>query len=216
MRKLLIVICLVVVQTYAMADEQPRYTVLRSDQGFELRRYEPYLVAETVVDGDFEDVGSQAFRILADYIGGKNEGRQEIAMTAPVNQAPVTQPGEKIEMTAPVVQAPRQGATGTYVFSFVMPSRYTLETLPRPTDPRVTLRRVEGRLMAARTYSGTWSEERYRENETALLRDVQAAGLQPNGAPVFARYNAPFTPWFMRRNEVIVQVREEPAIQPGD
>jgi hypothetical protein len=88
----------------------------------------------------------------------------------------------------------------------MMPSGYSLETLPRPTDSRVRLRRIDGRLMAARTYSGTWSEDRYRENETELLRVVKAAGLQPLGVPVFARYNSPFTLWFLRRNEVLVEV----------
>ncbi len=90
-----------------------------------------------------------------------------------------------------------------------MPSGYTLETLPRPTDSRVRLRRIDARVMAARTYSGTWSEARYREHERALLQAVRAAGLQPVGLPVFARYNSPFTLWFLRRNEVLVEVAPE-------
>ena len=99
------------------------------------------------------------------------------------------------------------GDDGTYLFSFMMPAKYTTDTLPTPTDPRIRIRQIEGRRMAARIYSGTWSEERYRRNEAALLEAVAAAGLQPIAAPVFARYNSPFTLWFMRRNEVLVEVK---------
>ncbi|MGY6215253.1 SOUL family heme-binding protein [Methylolobus aquaticus] len=104
---------------------------------------------------------------------------------------------------------PRVDAPGSYTFTFTMPSGYTLETLPRPTDSRVRLRRIDARVMAARTFSGTWSEARYREHETALLQAVRAAGLEPVGLPVFARYNSPFTLWFLRRNEVLVEVAPE-------
>jgi hypothetical protein len=198
-----------------MAYEQPRYEVVGSYEGFELRRYAPYVVAETVVTGDFEAVGNQAFKILFGYINGDNRGREEIPMTAPVNQSPVIGSGEKIAMTAPVVQAPKGNQGDAYVFSFVMPSKYTLETLPRPADPRVSLRRVEGRLMAARVYSGTWSPQRYKQNEAALLQAVKAAGLQSVGPPVFARYNSPFTLWFLRRNEVLVEIQPDEANRSG-
>jgi hypothetical protein len=91
-----------------------------------------------------------------------------------------------------------------------MPSGYTLETLPVPDDPRVRLRRVEPRLAAALAYSGTWSEKRYREKEAVLLAALEAAGLAVVGPPVFARYDPPFMPWFLRRNEVLVDVLENP------
>ena len=199
----------------AVANEQPQYDVVQRYESFELRRYAPYNVAETQVTGDFEEVGNEAFRILAGYIFGNNEGGAKIAMTAPVNQTPVTGSGEKIAMTAPVSQSPQADAPGTYTFTFMMPSGYTLETLPRPTDSRVRLRRIDGRLMAAHTYSGTWSEERFREHETALLKAVRAAGLQPVGVPVFARYNSPFTLWFLRRNEVLVEIGPEGVGPPA-
>jgi hypothetical protein len=205
----LALVALVFVGDQAVANEQPQYEVLQRYEGFELRRYQPFIVAETQVSGDFEDVGNEAFRILAGYIFGNNQGSEKIAMTAPVNQTPAKGAGEKIEMTAPVTQIPRPGAAGTYTFTFMMPSKYTLETLPRPTDARVSLRKIESRRMAARTYSGTWSEERYRANETALLAAVRAAGLHPAGAPVFARYNSPFKLWFLRRNEVLVEIQSD-------
>lgn len=197
----------------ALAIEQPKYEVVKRYDGFELRRYAPYLVAEVEVSGDFDDVGGQAFRILAGYIQGNNRGRADISMTAPVTQTPAK--GEEISMTAPVAQAPAEGKQGTWTFSFMMPSEYTLDTLPEPKDPRIRLRRVEGRLVAARTYSGTWSEERYRKNEEALLRALRDAGLTVDGPPVFARYNAPFTPWFLRRNEVLVEIRDRAEDRPA-
>lgn len=192
-----------------MAYEAPRYQVLSRYDDFEVRRYAPYLVAEVEVRGGFTDVGGEAFRILAGYIQGKNRGKVDMAMTAPVSQSPAERSGEKIAMTAPVTQTPREVGERTWVFTFVMPSSYTLETLPRPLDSRVRLRRVEGRLVAAKRYSGTWSEERYRSHEDALMKAIRSAGLRPVGAPTFARYDPPFTPWFMRRNEVLVEIREE-------
>lgn len=196
-----------------MAYEQPRYDVVRNYEAFELRRYTPYIVAEVAVSGDFEEVGKEAFGILAGYISGDNRGKEKIPMTAPVNQSPMIESGQKIAMTAPKIQTPQTRNQHTYLFSFVMPSKYTLGTLPHPANPRVSLRQVEGGLMAARTYSGTWSQDRYRKNEAALLRAVEAAGLMPVGAPVFARYNSPFALWFLRRNEVLVQIKAEDAHQ---
>lgn len=215
LRKLLIVFFFAFAGECAMAYEQPRYEVLRRYDGFEFRRYMPYIVAEVLVTGDFEAVGNQAFEILAGYINGKNRRKEEIAMTAPVNQSPVMGSGEKIAMTVPVIQTPQGNMADTYVFSFMMPSKYALGTLPSPADPRISLRQVEGRLMAARTYSGTWSAPRYKQNETALLQAVQVAGLQPVGAPVFARYNSPFTLWFLRRNEVLVEIQADHVARPG-
>jgi hypothetical protein len=206
MGQFLIVVFFTVVGGVAMAYEQPRYEVLQRYDEFELRRYMPYIVAETTVSGDFDDVGNEAFRILAGYITGKNRSNETIAMTAPVSQTPAEDAGEKIAMTAPVTQTPQENAKDTYVFSFMMPSQYTLETLPRPTDPRIRLRQIEGRVMAVRDYSGTWSTRRYRQQEATLLAAVQTTGLRPVGPPVFARYNSPFTLWFLRRNEVLLEV----------
>jgi len=197
----------------AFAFEQPKYEIVKIYKSFELRRYAPYIVAETVVSGNFDDAGNKAFRILFKYISGNNLKKTEIPMTAPVNQTPVTEIGEKIEMTAPVEQTPHVKNSDTYVFSFIMPSKYTLETLPLPADPRVKLRQGKSRLLAARTYSGTWSEKLYRENEAALLEEVKAAGLTTVGEPIFARYNSPFTLWFLRKNEVLVEVKEDRDIQ---
>lgn len=212
-----------VVATTVMAIEEPSYRVVQSFPAFELRQYAPYLVAETTVDAGFDQAGNRAFRILADYIFGDNRAKEKIQMTAPVTQqpappqpAPEAQPakGEKIEMTAPVTQRPAaaDGVTGTgahrYVLSFVMPQRFTLDTLPQPNDPRVKLRQEPARLMAVRQYSGRWTESSYGREEKKLLDAIREQGYEPIGTPVYARYNSPFSLWFMRRNEVMVAVRK--------
>ena len=180
----------------ASAIEEPKYTVVRQYDGFEIREYAPYLVAEVVVPGPAEEAGNQGFRILAGYIFGKNQGERKISMTAPVAQAPAP---AKIEMTAPVTQA---ATNDGYVVQFTMPSEYTLETLPEPLDAQVKLKEVSGGRFAVIRFSGTWSEHNYTDHLQKLERGVEAAGLRTTGFPIYSRYNAPFIPWFMRRNEI--------------
>lgn len=184
-----------------MAYEEAKYTVLSKDGDFEIRQYEPHIVAETIVEGDFDDVGNEGFRRLFQYISGKNRKKESIAMTAPVSQDAASQ---KIAMTAPVNQ---ESTGGAWRITFMMPSEYTLETLPEPLDQRVVLKKVPGRRVAAITYSGTWSRKRYEEKEALLRAFVQKQALRPLGEPVFARYNPPFMPWFLRRNEVLIPVQ---------
>jgi hypothetical protein len=195
----------------AVAIEEPKYEVVKTYPGFELRRYAPYLVAETEVTGAFDEVGSQAFRILAGYIFGNNRAQEKMEMTAPVNQRSAAGDSEKMEMTAPVTQRPKGGKNAdTFVLSFVMPSRYTLDTLPEPMDPRIRLREEPATLMAVHGYTGRWTQSNYRENESLLLAAVGKAGLTPVAAPIYARYNSPFSLWFLRRNEVMVEVEASP------
>jgi len=190
-----------------MATEEPTYEVVKRYPEFELRRYAPMLVATTEVDAGLEEAGRAGFRVLADFIFGNNHGRTKIEMTTPVNQQPA---GERIAMTAPVGQQPIDSASGAdrYVVTFVMPARFSRETLPVPTDPRVQIEEIPARLMAVRRYSGRWTEANYRSNEQALLRAVGDADLTPIAEPVYARYDPPFKPWFLRRNEVQVEVSE--------
>lgn len=198
---------LMLIGANAMAIEEPKFEVVEAYPDFELRRYEPFLVAETEVTGDFDEVGNQAFRILAAYIFGENRSQAKMEMTAPVNQRPAAGGSEKMEMTAPVTQRSKGGdGSGTYVLSFVMPSGYSLESLPEPLDPRVLLREEPAKLIAVRSYSGRWTEANYRENEAVLQAAVEKAGLTPVSAPVYARYNSPFSLAFLRRNEVMVEV----------
>lgn len=184
----------------AMALERPKYRVVEQEGNFELRQYEPYLVAETIVEGDFDTVGNEGFRRLFDYISGKNRKQQSISMTAPVSQE---EDSEKISMTAPVNQV-RVG--NKYRITFLMPAKYTMETLPEPLDTRVKLKKIPGQLIAAIRYSGTWSRDRYEEKRIRLQALMRQKDLAPAGEPIFARYNPPFMPWFLRRNEVLIPV----------
>lgn len=198
--------------TNAVATDEPRYQVIGTTPEFESRRYRPYLVAETEVSGDFDEVGNQGFRILAGYIFGDNRRRAPAEMVAPAGSGSGPDQdsgkGEQIAMMAPVAQRPSTTSPHAYLVSFVMPPGYQLDTLPIPADQRIRLRWEPARLMAVRRYSGRWTRSRYQEEESALLRALEQAGLRPLGAPVYARYNPPFTPWFMRRNEVMVEVAE--------
>jgi hypothetical protein len=183
-----------------MAIEDPDYDILESAEDFELRRYDSYIVAVTVVEEAFDDAGNEGFRRLFSYISGENKKKASISMTAPVSQE---KDYEQISMTAPVNQ---QSVAGRWRVTFMMPSGYTLETLPEPIDERVTLKKVEGKLVAAIEYSGTWSKKRFKMKKERLESLIQERGLISMGEPVFARYNPPFMPWFMRRNEVLITV----------
>ncbi len=183
----------------AMAAEEASYEVVKVEDSFEVRDYAPHILAETFVTGDFDEAGSTAFRRLFRYISGENRAQAKIAMTAPVSQ----QSGEKIAMTAPVGQ---QKSGDQWVVSFMMPASYDMDTLPVPDDPLVTLRQVPARRMAAIRYSGLWSEKNYQKNKIKLDSWIQKEDLSVIGEPIWARYNAPFVPWFMRRNEILIPV----------
>ena len=192
-----------------MTEQQP-YEVLEQFDGFALRRYPPHLVAEVELDGSFEDAGNRAFRRLFGYITGQNEARRSVAMTAPVVQAAAS---EKVATTAPVVQT--EGAGGGYVVAFVLPASMTLETAPVPTNPDVRLRAVPERVAAAVSYSGRWTRSAYERRLAELQDAVLAAGFVPVGPPRFARFDPPFKPWFLRRNEVVQDVTRAPRQGQG-
>lgn len=189
----------------AIANEEPEYDVIERREVYEVRSYRPYIVAETTVGGGFEDSGNAAFGRLFGYISGANRRSEKMAMTAPVTSAP----SEKIAMTAPVLSADSGAGSADkdeYVYQFIMPAQYDFDELPRPTDATVTLRKVPAKTVAALRYSGFWSEKRYRKHEKKLLEALEADGIVVRGQPVLARYNGPFTPWFLRRNEVLVEI----------
>jgi SOUL heme-binding protein len=191
---------------HAMAIEQPRFRVVHRLEDFEIREYAAQVVAETEVSGTRESAGNSGFRLLAGYIFGKNRGERKIAMTAPVTQAE----GEKIAMTSPVTQAPSgRGEEGSrWVIQFTMPAAYSLETLPEPLDPAIRFRPIPARRVAALAYSETWAESRYLEHLARLQEAMRREGLQPRGEPVWARYDPPWIPWFLRRNEILIDLAD--------
>lgn len=189
MRRLALVVAMALISSfggYAMAIEQPEYRVLERDGAFELREYQPYMLAETEVDAGFMSAGNVAFGRLFRYISDKN-----IAMTAPVEQA---------------------STGGTYRVAFVVPRKFDRNTVPQPNDPRVSIREVPSRVVGAWRYSGRWTEENFRSAERDLRAALTRRQLEPlpGDAAIIARYDAPFIPWFMRRNEVLLPLRSAP------
>jgi hypothetical protein len=200
-RNLLVIAGVIIGTVNAMATEEAKYTVVEKAGRCELRDYAPHVLAETTVDGTLEEAGNKAFRRLFRYISGDNQSRGKVAMTAPVAQEAR---GAKISMTAPVGQ---QRLNDQWAVSFMMPASYTLDTLPVPDDPNVKLRQVPVRRMAAIRYSGRWSEKAYLHHKQELEAWIQKQGMVMDGEPVWARYNPPFTPWFLRRNEILIPVK---------
>ncbi len=192
---------ILIAATSAMATEEPAYKVIGTIDAVELREYSPYVVAEVLISGDANDASNAAFPILAGYIFGKNKGQKRFAMTAPVTQSakPI-----KLKMTAPVTQT---ATSGGYAVQFVLPRTVTLESAPEPLDPRVMLRQVPMQRVAVIRFSGFWSDANYQENLTKLQQSLRKSNEPWQGDPMYARYDAPFTPWFMRRNEIWLQIR---------
>ena len=170
-----------------MAIEEAAYKVVEKDKQFEIRDYAPHILAETIVGGSLEDAGNSAFMRLFHYISGDNQTHGKVPMTAPVAQQP---------------------AHEKWAVSFMMPAASTLGTLPVPADPKVTLRPVPARRIAAVRYSGFWSHARYLKFKAELESWIRAKGLTVAGDPVWARYNPPFTLWFLRRNEILIPVNK--------
>ena len=213
MQRRLVLLALAASPAMSHAVEEPDYTVERTldaDNAIELRRYAGYAVAEVTVPGPADSAGNTAFPILAGYIFGKNKGERkfaifggnrgarQLAMTAPVTQAP-----QKLAMTAPVTQT---AAGDNHVVQFVLPKGVTAETAPVPNDARVRLRDVPPRRLVAVRFSGFWNEANYAEHLAKLTAAGRTAGLQAAGDPVLSRYNPPITPWFLRRNEIWIDL----------
>jgi hypothetical protein len=195
-----------------MAIEEPHYTVITAEGPYEVRDYVGYRVAQTLVDGGFEDVGNEAFRRLFAYISGANKASAKIPMTAPVEQqAPGQASSVKIPMTAPVEQ---QATAGRWRVAFVLPASFTLDSAPQPTDERVQIAEVAPRRVAVVRYRGTWGRSRYDEHLAQLRQFIATHGMTAIGEPIWDRYDPPFMPWFLRRNEIQIPVRAGQAPVP--
>jgi hypothetical protein len=168
--------------------ERARYKTVRRERDIEIRDYTPMIVAEVNVFGDREAAIRDGFRTLADYIFGNNTALHPIAMTAPVTQ---------------------QGDGESWQVRFVMPARYTTDTLPKPIDPAVTLKRLEAKRFAAIRFSGAARDDSLRHHTERLEEFVRANGLHPLSPPAYAFYNPPWTLPFLRRNEVLVEIARE-------
>lgn len=181
--------------------EKPDYKVIQTEQNIEIRQYEPMIIAEVEVDGKREDAIRDGFRLIADYIFGNNTVQRDIAMTTPVQQ----QESQKIAMTAPVQQ---QSTGRSWQISFVMPSKYSMETLPEPKNDRVRLKEILTKKFVVIEFSGTNSNENVTEHENQLMNYTEANQIKIIGSPKYAFYNAPWTLPFMRRNEVMIEINQ--------
>ena len=188
--------------TNLSALEEPKYSVLKEYETFEIRSYDSYLVAEVDVEGAYNETGNEAFRILAGYIFGDNQSSMKMNMTAPVESEAI-QPSERMNMTAPVFS--NKNING-YTYRFVMESKYTQETLPVPNNSKIRITEIKNRVMAVIGFSGRWSQKNFEKHEQILVNDLKNEGIGIASEAIYARYNAPFTPWFLRRNEIMYEI----------
>lgn len=188
--------------------EEPKYDVVARHGEMEVRAYAPRILAETEVEANFERAPNEGFRRIADFIFGNNKPGNKVAMTAPVEVIPKDSGGDKtkIAMTAPVTQ--QASAAGTWTVTFTMPASYTMETLPRPVDDRVKLRPLPPMKYAALRFGGFNTRANVDAAIRRLREAAEAQGIKLRGEPVYARYNPPWTPWFWRRNEILIEVAE--------
>ena len=195
-----------------MATEEPAFSVSLKEGAYEVRSYTALVAAQVTVAGTRDEASNAGFRLLAGYIFGGNTRKQSIAMTAPVVQAPSAgektneKANEKIAMTAPVLQTSVPGQTNAWTVRFIMPKEYTLDTLPTPNDPKVQLMTLPPARFAAVTFSGLAREDDVALRTAELNAYIAKHALQATAPPALARYNPPWTPWFMRRNEVLIGV----------
>jgi hypothetical protein len=186
-----------------MAIESPRYQTVYKDKKFEIREYEGYILAEVEIDGDFGSALQKGFRVLADYIFGGNTSRARINMTVPVTEQAVS--SEKIAMTAPVTSSPIEEGK-RYRIAFTMPSKYTLDNLPEPTNKMIAFRKVGKRKVAALRFSGNLNSKLATRKAQELETWLSENKYPKKSGFVFAQYNPPWIPGIFRRNEVLTEV----------
>ena len=179
--------------------EKPKYQVISEQGNIQIREYNPSIVAEVQVQGEREEAISQGFRLLADYIFGNNKVEQDIAMTAPVTQ----RSSEKIAMTAPVKQ---QGSDNAWKVNFTMPSKYSMNTLPKPNNEKVTLHQVPSKKYASIKFSGMGSNKNLALHEKELQEYISKNKIQTLSESIYAFYSPPWTLAFLRHNEIMIEI----------
>ena len=190
--------------------EKPAYRVVSRQKGYEVREYPPTIVAEVTLEGEYKETMYGGFRQVADYIFGNNEvvlpekeGSEKIAMTSPVLQKEEGA-SEKIAMTSPVLQ--EETADSSYTVSFIMPSEYTLESLPKPKNEKVQLRSIPSKRYAVLRFGGYATERRVEKKKRKLRELMDRDDLRSLGETMVAQYNPPWTPPYMRRNEILIEI----------
>ena len=180
-------------------------SILEKTPPFELRSYAPMILAEVKVEGNLDEASSQGFRLIAAYIFGQNQVSEKIAMTSPVAVEGRAPQSAKIAMTSPVTI---ESNAGQWTISFVMPAEYTMESLPKPLNSKVQLRQIPAVKRAVISFTGFYNENKIAERTLELEEWMKSKNLQGTGAPKFARYNPPWTLPCMRRNEIMIDIRD--------
>jgi hypothetical protein len=186
---------------------EPNWTSIRKDGDIEIRSYDPMIVAEVVTKGERYDAINAGFRILAGYIFGGNQGQKKLAMTAPVIQQPQSEDGEKLAMTAPVIQQTTD-KKDEWKVGFVMPAEYTIDTLPTPNDKQIKFVTVPAHQKAVIRFTGFNSDKNLKEHSDLLESWIIKNDIKTVGKPVYAFYNPPWTPFFLKRNEILLDIKD--------
>lgn len=184
------------VASYAV--ETPNYTVVRKEGALEIRLYPEMIIAQTTTTGERRPAIEKGFRRLADYIFGNNTLQQSIKMTAPVQQT-----SEEIAMTAPVRQQKKED---TWLIEFIMPSEYTLDTIPKPNDPAVRLISAPKRKTVSIRFTGFVTDTSLAKNLEKLQTFIKENELEAVSQPIFAFYNPPWTLPFLKRHEIHIDI----------
>ena len=196
-----------------MAIEEPKYEIIQKDGAFEIRKYAPILIAETIVEGDMDEASNKGFRLIADFIFGNNQAvdsntNRKIDMTAPVTVEPMSQ---KIAMTAPVTVEPlfsdaNMQAAKKWRIHFVMPSQYTLANIPKPKNDAITLKEIPSKYFLVHSYSWLNTLSRVQTKTDETLEWANRKGLKVIGAPQLSRYDPPWTLPMFKRNEIMLEL----------
>lgn len=192
----------------ALSIEEPSFQVLSKDKSIEVRSYGTYCTVGLEIDGKLDQVGNKAFRPLFQYISGSNEPQVKISMSSPVGQEKTS--GQKIPMTSPVGQVALE-SEGKYLVYFVLPQEMSCDQAPNPKDSRLQLIEKPATKVAVITYSGRWTKSNYDEAFNKLQTWLTENQVKTLGPFTWARYNSPFSLWFLRRNEIQVPILWEGA-----
>ena len=199
----LLIITLMLISNHLMATNEPEFKLTFKDNNYEIREYEPKILAQVTVKGNFNNASSKGFKVLADYIFGNNisiDGNSKIDMTAPVIAETAS---KKIEMTAPVIA---EGSDSEWLISFVMPKEYSLKTLPKPNNKNITITSLPKEKYAVIVFSGLVRESNYNEQIKLLNDFIISKNLKIIDQVQIARYNPPWTLPFFRRNELMIRI----------
>jgi len=180
--------------------ESPKYSVIRKQKEIEIRQYSGHIQAEVgVVAKDYKSAIEKGFNVLSGYIFGNNVSKQKIEMTTPVQASQ----SQRIAMTTPVT------VTGhdSFTVAFIMPSEYTLETLPLPKDKSIHFTPTPVHQMAAIRFSGYFQKENIHKYKQRLNLWLEEQGLETEGDFIVAGYNPPWIPGFLARNEVLIKIK---------